>query len=177
MYREIPILSIFETTVYRYAVRSPRSGLHGDRTVITIIDLNAELAKLRMLQRTPATTRADREGSAARLAPYRDGGIFASKSARKGGWERHPNGDELVQVLDGETKFHIITEDGKQTHTLKAGILVVVPQGAWHRFEAPDGVCLMTATPKPTEHLTVDVEDPRSLSEGQRSGNTEEKWR
>ena len=42
-------------------------------------------------------------------------------------------------------------------------MLVVVPQGAWHRFESPEGVCLMTATPKPTEHLTVDVADPRTL--------------
>lgn len=51
----------------------------------TIIDLNAELAKLRMLHgRTPETSRAEREGSAARLALYRDGGIFASKSAGKG---------------------------------------------------------------------------------------------
>jgi mannose-6-phosphate isomerase-like protein (cupin superfamily) len=60
---------------------------------------------------------------------------------------------------------------------LKAGMLVIVPQGAWHRFESSDGVCLMTATPKPTEHLTVDVADPRTLSEPQRSGATEEKWR
>jgi len=56
-------------------------------------------------------------------------------------------------------------------------MLVIVPQGLWHRFEAPDGVCLMTATPKPTEHLTVDVEDPRTLTAAQQSGATEEKWR
>ena len=59
----------------------------------------------------------------------------------------------------------------------RAGMLVIVPQGAWHRFESPDGVCLMTATPKPTEHLTVDIEDPRTLTSTQLSGNTEEKWR
>ena len=47
-----------------------------------------------------------------------------------------------------------------------AGMMVVVPQGAWHRFHSPDGVCLITATPKPTEHLTVDVEDPRTLATG-----------
>jgi hypothetical protein len=52
-----------------------------------------------------------------------------------------------------------------------------VPQGAWHRFESPDGVTLMTATPKPTEHLTVDVADPRALDSAQLSGNTEHKWR
>jgi hypothetical protein len=38
-------------------------------------------------------------------------------------------------------------------------------------------VSLMTATPKPTEHLTVDVEDPRTLTKSQLSGNVEGKWR
>jgi len=47
----------------------------------------------------------------------------------------------------------------------------------WHRFESADGVTLITATPKPTEHLTVDVADPRTLTAAQLSGNTEEKWR
>jgi hypothetical protein len=27
----------------------------------------------------------------------------------------------------------------------------------------PDGVTLLTATPQPTEHLAVDIEDPRTL--------------
>ena len=107
------------------------------------------------------------------LAPYRDGNLFSARFSGNGAWERHPIGDELVQVLEGETKFHIIAEDGPQTYTLKAGMLVVVPQGVWHRFESPDGVALMTATPKSTEHLTVDIADPRTHL----SGNIEEKWR
>ena len=37
-----------------------------------------------------------------------------------------------------------------------AGAPIVMPQNTWHRFHAPEGVSLMTATPKPTEHLTVD---------------------
>lgn len=129
--------------------------------MITIIDLNAELAKLRMLHgRTPETSRAEREGSAARLALYRDGGIFASKSAGKGSWERHPNGDELVQIVDGEATLHIMTEDGPQSFALSAGMLAIVPQGAWHRFNYPDGVTLITATPGPSEYVRLDIEDP-----------------
>jgi hypothetical protein len=38
-------------------------------------------------------------------------------------------------------------------------MLAVVPQGAWHRFHAPDGVTVLTATPQPTEHSFA--EDPR----------------
>jgi len=148
--------------------------------MVTIVDLKSELAKLGMLRdRRPDMLEEERQASGAfkTLAPYRDGNLFSARFSGNGAWERHPNGDELVQVLEGETRFHIITEDGPQTHTLKAGMLVVVPQGAWHRFESPDGVSLMTATPKPTEHLTVDVADPRTLTGAQVSGNIEEKWR
>ena len=71
-----------------------------------------------------------------------------------------------------------IIVDGKlETHALSAGMTIVVPQGAWHRFHAPDGVSIITATPRPTEHLTVDVEDPRTLSDADRAGNSEEKVR
>ena len=148
--------------------------------MVTIIDVTGETGKLAMLRdRRPDMLEAERResGAFATLTPFRDGNIFAAKFSGNGAWERHPNGDELVQVLDGETRFHIITDEGPQTHVLKAGMLVVVPQGAWHRFESSEGVCLITATPKPTEHLTLDVEDPRTLSEPQRSGATEEKWR
>ena len=56
----------------------------------SIIDLDAELAKLTMFRgRTPQSTMADRTGSAARLAPYRDGALLTSKFAGKGHWETH----------------------------------------------------------------------------------------
>jgi mannose-6-phosphate isomerase-like protein (cupin superfamily) len=148
--------------------------------MVTIVDLNAELGKLNLLRgRTPQMLEAERKesGAFATLAPYRDGNIYSAKFAGNGAWERHPNGDELVQVVDGATTMHLMTDDGLQSHALKAGMVVVVPQGIWHRFESAEGVTLITATPKPTEHLTVDVDDPRALSAGQLSGSTEEKWR
>ena len=148
--------------------------------MLTIIDLKAQLAKLNMLHgRRPEMTEADRKGSGAfaTLAPFRDGNIFSAKFTGDGAWERHPNGDELVQIVDGSTTLRIMTEDGLQSHALRAGMVAIVPQGMWHRFESADGVTLITATPKPTEHLTVDVADPRTLTAAQLSGNTEEKWR
>jgi mannose-6-phosphate isomerase-like protein (cupin superfamily) len=130
----------------------------------TLIDLNAELAKLTMLrERTPQTTRAERQGSSAQLAPYRDGAIFTTKFAGKGGWERHRNGDELVHILDGAATLHLMTDDGPQALTLRPEMIAVVPQGIWHRFDSPDGVTLMTATPQPTDHPAVHVEDPRTI--------------
>src|SRR5882672_4085770 len=117
--------------------------------MITILDLKAEFTKLTLLRgRTPQMTEVERKasGAFATLTPFRDGNIFSAKFSGNGAWERHPNGDELVQVLDGTATLHIIVGDEPETHALRAGMLVVVPQGAWHRFESPEGVSLMTAT-------------------------------
>jgi mannose-6-phosphate isomerase-like protein (cupin superfamily) len=132
--------------------------------VLTVLDLNAELAKLEMLRgRTPEMPEAERRRAFARLAPYRDSAINLAKFSGEGPWERHPNGDEIVQVVDGAATFHIMTEAGHETHALAAGMLVIVPQCAWHRFASPDGVTLMTTTPQPTQHLEFAIDDPPSL--------------
>jgi mannose-6-phosphate isomerase-like protein (cupin superfamily) len=132
----------------------------------TVIDLTGELAKLTMLRgRTPQTTSADRAGTSAQLAPYRDGSLFTGKFSGKGAWERHMKGDELVHILDGSTTLDIAVGDGPiQSLPLHAGMIAIVPQGVWHRFRSPDGVTLMTATPLPTDHIRTDVDDPRQAA-------------
>ncbi len=97
----------------------------------------------------------------ARLAPYRDGTIFIAKFAGSGLWERHPKGDEIVQIFDGTATLHIVSDGHPEAFTLSAGAFVVIPQGAWHRFESVGGVSLMTATPQPSEFTTAD--DPSRL--------------
>jgi mannose-6-phosphate isomerase-like protein (cupin superfamily) len=130
----------------------------------SIIDLNAELAKLTMFRgRTPQSTMADRKGSGGRLAPYRDGALFTTKFAGKGHWESHLTGDELIHILDGTATLEIVREDGPQSFALRAGMIAVVPQGAWHRFHSSEGVTLMTATPSPSEVIDLDVDDPRTV--------------
>ena len=93
------------------------------------------------------------------LAPFRDGSVFAGRFAGETAWERHGGGDELVQVLDGAATLTIMAADGPEVLALSAGMLIVVPQGHWHRFEAPDGVTVLSATPQPTEHSAA--ADPR----------------
>jgi mannose-6-phosphate isomerase-like protein (cupin superfamily) len=135
--------------------------------MVDIIDFKAEFDRLKMLEgRTPTTSVAECEGAFATLAPYRDGAIFAGKFAGTSAWERHPVGDEIVQIFDGATTLHLMTAEGKQSLALSAGMTAVVPQNTWHQFEAPDGVCVVTATPQPTEHLRIDVEDPRTGASG-----------
>jgi mannose-6-phosphate isomerase-like protein (cupin superfamily) len=131
----------------------------------TIIDLNTELAKLTMFRgRTPQSTMADRKGSAARLASYRDGALTTTKFAGKGHWESHPAADELIHVLDGTATLEIVCDDGPpKSFALRAGMIAVNPQGRWHRFHSSEGVTLMTATPFPSEVIELDVEDPRTV--------------
>lgn len=146
--------------------RTAKPALAGKKgTAPSIVDLNAELGKLMMFRgRTPRSTMADRQGSAARLAPYRDGGLSITKFAGKGHWEAHLAGDELIHILDGSATLGMVCDDGPpKSFALTAGMLAVNPQGAWHRFQSAEGVTLMAATPVPSEVIELDVEDPRTV--------------
>ncbi len=128
----------------------------------TIVDLNAELAKLTMFRGlTPQTTRGERQGSAALLGPYRDGILFAGKSAGTGHWEDHAE-DELVHVLDGTKILDIVCDDGPpRSFVVSAGMIAIVPRGAWHRFRSAEGGTSWSAT-LPGDHIESDVDDPRT---------------
>jgi mannose-6-phosphate isomerase-like protein (cupin superfamily) len=132
---------------------------------LSVVDLNAELAKLTMFRdRTPQSTLADRKGSGARLADYRDGGLFVTKFAGKGHWEAHLSGDELVYLIEGAATLELVCDDGPpKSFALRAGMMAVNPQGAWHRFSSSEGVTLMTATPSPSKVIELDVADPRTV--------------
>ena len=127
-----------------------------------IADLNAEVAKLRMCRRAPDTTMEERQGSVAQLAPYRDGLLLAIKASGKDHWERHLAGDELVQILDGRATLEIVCDDGPpKPFELRAGMVAVIPQGAWHRLLSAEGATQMAVTPFPGETIELDVDDPR----------------
>lgn len=136
--------------------------------MIRAVDVTSVLAQLPVLHsRSMATPVEEARAAFAVLAPFRDGSVFAGRFDGETPWERHGKGDELVHVLAGAATLTIMTEDGPQSLELTAGMLVVVPQGHWHRFVAPAGVTLLSATPQPTEHTTAS--DPRSpLGEGVR---------
>jgi len=129
----------------------------------TIIDLNAELAKLTMFRGlTPQTKRAERRGSGTQLGRYRDGILIAGKSAGTSHWETHPE-DELVHVLDGTKILDIVCDDGPpKSFVLRAGMIAVVSRAAWHRFHSAEGGTTWSAT-LPGDHIELDVNDPRTV--------------
>src|SRR6266851_4867145 len=113
----------------------------------TIIDLDAELAKLTMFRGlTPQTKRAERRGSGTQLGHYRDGILFAGKFAGTTHWETHSD-DELVHVVDGTKTREIVCDDvPARSFGRRAGMLAIVPRGAWHRFLSPEGGTTWGAT-------------------------------
>jgi len=126
------------------------------------ISIDDEFSKIKFLaNRTPETTDEQAKGAFAQLSDYRDGAIFIVHYAGFSEWEMHGNGDELVQVLGGETTLVLLIDNQEQSHRLSSGQLLVVPKGVWHRFESPKGVKVMTITPQPTEHR---VEHPNIIN-------------
>lgn len=102
--------------------------------------------------RTPATTDEQAAHAFASLSAYRDGAIYVGHWAGRSEWERHPVGDEIVMVLEGETTMSFHSEAGEQSTPLTTGDLVVVPQGTWHRFDTAEAVKVLSVTPQPSDH-------------------------
>lgn len=108
--------------------------------------------------RTPHTPAEDIEPVFATLEQTDRTGIFAGSFQGESAWERHRNGDELVQVLAGHATVTVLTDDGRKDLDMSAGMVTIIPQGCWHKFQAAEGVTVMTMTPQPTDHSTA--EDP-----------------
>ena len=118
------------------------------------ISLHEALDRLEHLpNRTPEMAFAGGSDAAfAELAHYRNGAIYVGFYSGDSEWERHPNGDELVMVLEGSTTLVLLLEGNEERTTLRAHELVVVPVNTWHRFEESNEVKVMTVTPQPTDH-------------------------
>lgn len=99
--------------------------------------------------RTPAAPEVEREAAFATLAPYRDGIITLGKFSGSSAWERHPRGDEIVQVVAGRI---ILRVDGGSLK-LSAGEMAVVSANCWHQIYAPEMATVLYVTPRPTVHF------------------------
>lgn len=119
----------------------------------TPVSIKDAFAKLKYLSnRTPETIRETAKEAFATLSEYRDGGVFIAHYAGNSEWERHPNGDELVFVVEGETMLILLFGDQEVANMVREGEFLVVPKNTWHRFETPKGVKVMAVTPQPSDH-------------------------
>jgi len=126
-----------------------------------IVDLDAEVAKLTKL--LEPISQPQRKSRGIQLSAYREGILFlgASAGTGPGHWETHPE-DEMVHLLEGTRILEVVCDDGPpKSFELRAGMIAVVPKGAWHRFHTQDFGMVMSTT-IPGEHVELDVGDPRS---------------
>ena len=87
--------------------------------------------------------------------------IMVVKSSGRPPWERHPDGDELILVLEGGGDITVLTEEGPVTSELSPGKLFVCPKGLWHRSHAQPAMTALYITPLAGgEHSFA--EDPRT---------------
>ena len=63
-------------------------------------------------------------------------------------WEIHPEGDELVMLLEGDTDLVLASEDGTETvmRASTPGDYIIVPKATWHtaRPHAPTSMLFFT---------------------------------
>jgi len=71
-------------------------------------------------------------------------------------WEMHPAGDELLVALSGEFEVHLQDGPNGQRLPLKAGEVVLVPFGIWHRLTVKTPGEILFITPgKGTQHRAL----------------------
>ena len=77
-------------------------------------------------------------------------------------WERHPAGDELLHVLEGDMEVTTLTDSGPVQSTVRAGSIFICPRGLWHQLRPLSPVSLFYATPgEGIEHSPADQPPPQ----------------
>jgi PhnB protein len=123
-------------------------------------DLRAALREVPHLTITEATTGEDADAATHNVAKIGNLTLGVMSYTGQTPWERHPDGDELLLVLDGELELTALTDDGPVKRTLRAGEAFVCPQGLWHRQNAEKSVSMLYGTPIATSEISV-ADDPR----------------
>ncbi len=101
------------------------------------------------LGRTAFISEAERERAFIDLSPYHNGMITLGKFSGSSAWERHPKGDEVLQILDGEIVLRIEHDSVR----MLAGDMIVIPADCWHQIYAPCLASILYITPRPTVHF------------------------
>lgn len=105
-------------------------------------DVHAVLATISQEEMTLA------HGDPSRIfAEINECAVGAVRFSAKPPWERHPAGDELLYVLDGELELSLLAPEGRIEVVLRTGSIFVVPRGLWHRSSPRGAVSMLFVTP------------------------------
>ena len=96
-----------------------------------------------------------------RLAKFNGGevGVFWASSGTSP-WERHPDDEELLHVVEGQVEIEVLTDEGPVVTLIDEGSIFVVPRGHWHRHRHVGMVKEMYVTPGRSDMSFA--EDPRA---------------
>jgi mannose-6-phosphate isomerase-like protein (cupin superfamily) len=130
-------------------------------TAADVWDLARARATLTTLTITPDTTEDEANGAVRELGWLHDRLVGVMRFAGDTPWERHPDGDELLHVLDGEIDLTVLTDDGPRRVPIGAGEVFVCPRGLWHRQRATVAATILFATATATSKASW-AEDPRN---------------
>jgi quercetin dioxygenase-like cupin family protein len=120
-------------------------------------DVLRDLPELRI---TDSTTEEEADAAVRMISSIGPCSLGVMRFSGQAPWERHPDGDELLHVLEGAIDLTVLTDDGTTELRLDAGSVFVCPKGLWHRQRAPQSVTLLYGTP--TQHGEVSfADDPR----------------
>ena len=70
--------------------------------------------------------------------------------------------DEMLYVLDQAMTLDIVERDKVESVEVSAGMMCIVPPGAWHRVRSSDGATMLSAVMS-GDHIDLDVDDPRTV--------------
>ena len=107
-----------------------------------------------------STTEEDAAAAMRMLTPFNQCTLGVVRFSGQTPWERHPDGDELLHVLEGEVDVTVLTDDGPVHRTVRTGSVFVCPRGLWHRQLPRPCVALLYGTPTETTESSW-AEDPR----------------
>ena len=127
-------------------------------------DVRAAVADLPELAITSATTAAEADAALRTLTTLGPATIGVMHYSGLTPWERHPDGDELLHVLDGEVDVTVLGDDGTRHVVVPAGSIFVCPRGLWHRQLPRPSVTMLYGTPSRTTEVSW-ANDPRTGGE------------
>ncbi len=125
-----------------------------------VCDLPAALRNLATVAITRDTTESEANGAIREIGRLEDRLLGVMRFSGTTPWERHPDGDELLHVLDGAVDVTVLTDDGPVDVAVPAGSLFVCPRGLWHRQTPRTAATVFFATPTATSEASW-ADDPR----------------
>ena len=69
-------------------------------------------------------------------------------------WQRCPNQDTLLHMLEGKTVVTVQSDEGSDNYILEAGEMLIIPRGRWYQQDFDRRSVQMCITPAETEQST-----------------------